>query len=79
MVRGWRVGLPALLASAVLVLAVGVSRVYLGYRYASAVLGGYCAGLHWVFASATAVEGGRAVRLSRRRTRGSPGPEVGGG
>lgn len=41
-------------ASAVLVLAIGLSRVYLGVHYPTDVLGGYALGLVWTIAVARA-------------------------
>ena len=46
------------IVAAVLILAIGVSRVYLGVHYPSDVLGGYIAGLAWlafVFSGLTAI------------------------
>jgi len=64
-------GLIACTAAGFIVLAVGVSRVYLGHHYFSDVLGGYSGGLLWLFISATAVEGGRGLRPSQRSTTGA--------
>ncbi|AEP02434.1 phosphatase PAP2 family protein [Heyndrickxia coagulans] len=38
-----------------LVLAIGISRIYLGVHYPSDVAGGYAAGLVWVILSALAL------------------------
>lgn len=54
------------LASAVLVLAIGFSRVYLGVHYPTDVLGGYALGLAWTIAVArgAAATAGKWSRLS---------------
>ena len=55
--RGWR---PALAAgAAALVLAVGASRVVLGYHWFSDVVGGWVAGCAWMIVCATACELGQ--------------------
>jgi membrane-associated phospholipid phosphatase len=46
-------------AAVVLVIAIGVSRLYLGVHYFSDVVGGYAAGLVWLSACVGAVEIGR--------------------
>jgi undecaprenyl-diphosphatase len=60
-----RRGISAFCAAFVIVFAVGVSRIYLGYHYFSDVLGGYSAGLFWLLISVTA-------GLGRRRAHTAP-------
>ena len=45
---GRRAGLSAVAAAAIVVLAVGVSRIYLGYHFFTDVLGAILAGLAWL-------------------------------
>jgi len=49
--------------AAILILAIGVSRLYLGVHYFSDVVGGYAAGVIWLFICVAAVE------FARRRHR----------
>jgi undecaprenyl-diphosphatase len=55
----------------VIVLLVGVSRVYLGYHYVSDVLGGFAAGLLWLVIWAVAFPAIWA-RVRTRLGRGRP-------
>ena len=59
----WRVG--AALGALVMILLVGLSRLYLGAHYLSDVLGAVAAGLAWLALSLTAVE---TLRRSRGRS-----------
>ena len=56
LVLGRRVGLAVTSGGLLIVLLIGVSRVYLGYHYVSDVLGGYSAGLLWLIAWAAALQ-----------------------
>lgn len=59
MVWGWKWGGLAVVAAVALVLAIGVSRVYLGYHYVSDVVGGYAAALCWLSGTFAAFTGWR--------------------
>lgn len=48
LVVGRRAGITTLVGGLLIVLLVGLSRIYLGYHYVSDVLGGYAAGLLWL-------------------------------
>jgi len=45
---GRRVGVPAVVAAAILALGIGISRIYLGYHYFTDVVGGFLAGIAWL-------------------------------
>jgi undecaprenyl-diphosphatase len=48
-VYGQRAGSIAVPLALLIALAVGLSRIYLGYHYLSDVVGGFAAGLAWLF------------------------------
>ncbi len=62
--RALRVGV--VVGAAVLIVAVGLSRLYLGVHYFSDVVGGYAAGVLWLSACISGIE------VARRRPRGTP-------
>jgi undecaprenyl-diphosphatase len=53
---GRRIGAVAVAIALVIALGVGFSRIYLGYHYLSDVVGGFLAGLAWLFVVAIAFE-----------------------
>jgi len=69
-VGGRRIGIAAGLAASLLVVAIGASRVYLGYHYLSDVVGGFSAGLVWLIASAGFIASRRSLARRRGRTSG---------
>ncbi len=52
----WQMRLAILSTAALLVLAIGISRLYLGVHYFSDVVGGYAAGVLWLSACITGIE-----------------------
>jgi len=67
-VFGRRWGTLAVVLASLLVLTIGISRIYLGAHYFSDVVGGYAAGTFWVSGAATATAGWR--RFPQWRARG---------
>lgn len=59
-------------ALALLIVAIGVSRLYLGVHYFSDVVGGYAAGLLWLSACVSAVELARRWQRHRQVLRLNP-------
>ncbi|MEP6638354.1 MAG: phosphatase PAP2 family protein [Chloroflexota bacterium] len=53
---GRRAGGVAVIVALVIAIAVGFSRIYLGYHYLSDVVGGFAAGLAWLFIVSIAFE-----------------------
>jgi len=64
----WQVRVAIVSIAALLILAIGVSRLYLGVHYFSDVVGGYAAGVLWLSAYITGLE------IARRQPH-SQGPE----
>jgi undecaprenyl-diphosphatase len=64
----WQVRVAIVSIAALLILAIGVSRLYLGVHYFSDVVGGYAAGVLWLSACITGLE------IARRQPQ-SQGPE----
>jgi undecaprenyl-diphosphatase len=58
--RGAQIAL--VLVAALVILAIGVSRLYLGVHYFSDVVGGYAAGVLWLSACISGVEVARRWR-----------------
>ena len=69
-IRGRPTGVVAVAVALVLSLTIGISRIYLGYHYFTDVLGGFLAGVLWLFVVIAAFSGGQ--RWVGRRSR--PGP-----
>ena len=59
-IRGRGAQLAVVLGAVLLVLAIGMSRLYLGVHYFSDVMGGYAAGLLWLSACISGLEGLRS-------------------
>ena len=70
--RGTRLLL--VLGAALLIGAVGLSRLYLGVHYFSDVVGGYAAGLLWLSACISGLEVARRWRAGAGPTTGPPAP-----
>ena len=64
-----RIGI--VLGAVLLILAIGVSRLYLGVHYMSDVMGGYAAGTLWLSACISGLE---VVRRGKARIPGAPKP-----
>ena len=62
--RQWRSRILVAVVAGVLIVLVGFSRIYLGVRYLSDVLGGMAVGVAWLTICLTAVN---TVRRSRQR------------
>lgn len=58
----WQLRLAILSTAAVLILAIGISRLYLGVHYFSDVVGGYAAGALWLSACLTGIQITRSGR-----------------
>jgi len=65
-VRGRAARITVVLGAAFLIVAIGLSRLYLGVHYFSDVVGGYAAGVLWLSACISALEGLRSPGRVRR-------------
>lgn len=63
--RGRLAGIGATAVALLLVLFIGISRIYLGYHYFTDVVGGFMAGLLWLFVVVAAFAGERRFRPRR--------------
>ena len=66
---GRRAGLAALAAATVIALAVGISRIYLGYHFLTDVMGGLLAGIAWLLIVGAAFRARPTWRRWRSRGR----------
>ena len=62
------------LGAALLIVAIGLSRLYLGVHYFSDVVGGYAAGLLWLSACISGLEVARRWRGGAPPAAGPPAP-----
>lgn len=67
--RSRLVQLLGLIGGALLILTIGVSRIYLGVHYPSDIVGGFTAGLVWLVANVVAYTEYRTRALARRVSR----------
>jgi membrane protein DedA with SNARE-associated domain/membrane-associated phospholipid phosphatase len=65
-IKKWRWRVAAALCALVMVLLVGLSRIFLGAHYLSDVLGAFAAGMAWLALSLTAVDTFRRNRARRK-------------
>lgn len=65
--HGRTAGISAVALAVLLALAIGVSRIYLGFHYFTDVLAGFLAGLLWFLVVGGAFIGGRRLLASRAR------------
>lgn len=64
-IRGRGAQFAVVLGAALVIVAVGLSRLYLGVHYFSDVVGGYAAGVLWLAACISGLEGLRSQRARR--------------
>jgi len=69
-----RTQIAVVLVAALLIVAIGLSRLYLGVHYFSDVVGGYAAGLLWLSACISGLEVARRWRAGAPPTTGPPTP-----
>jgi len=70
--------LSVVLGAALLIIAIGLSRLYLGVHYFSDVVGGYAAGLLWLSACISGLEVARRWHTGAAAGRGATRPQGGG-
>lgn len=73
-IQSKRLGVGILGLAFVLIIAIGVSRLYLGVHYFSDVVGGYAAGLLWLSACVSGTEIARRQRLKQPQSHSPTGP-----
>jgi membrane protein DedA with SNARE-associated domain/membrane-associated phospholipid phosphatase len=64
-IHGRGAQIAVLLGAVLLIMAIGLSRLYLGVHYFSDVMGGYAAGVLWLSACISGLEGLRSQRVRR--------------
>ena len=72
-IAGRRIGLLSLAAASLIVLGVGISRIYLGYHYLTDVVGGVLAGIAWLLVVGAALRARSAWRQWRGPRAAVPG------
>ncbi len=72
---GRRAGIVVMVPALVLVIAVGMSRIYLGAHWLTDVVGGFLAGIVWLFVVSAAFASARwRIRSNPQPPASGPGP-----